>query len=352
MLHIISLIICLMVAIAVPVTPQGLDFTLYICTSPGNCQPEQTRFLADWNLVCEDQVTCNETVPLEMYEKQLHVTITNGDQVTFAHYQRGGARLFMGSGDQYKMFYPLNREITFDVDMSTVGCGRNAAAGFHAMPADGGHAEFGYAGAIYGTGFCDGQDDPPNCLEMDIIEANSLATMFTAHPCNATAGKCSAYGCGLNSYPLGHKDFYGRGSNYAVDTTKPFTIITRFITTDGMDTGDLKEVQQLYVQNGQMIFTPEVEGGFSTLSDEFCDYHYIPTFPPGYEDYFHGITDGVTPGMKKGVVLIFGLWGDADDTYMGWLDQEPYGPCPVEPNNPNSTVTFSNVRFGPIGSTA
>ncbi len=56
--------------------------------------------------------------------------------------------------------------------------------------------------------------------------------------------------------------------------------------------------------------------------------------------------------MKKGVVLIFGLWGDADDTNMGWLDQEPYGPCPVEPNNPNSTVTFSNVRFGPIGSTA
>jgi hypothetical protein len=96
----------------------------------------------------------------------------------------------------------------------------------------------------------------------------------------------------------------------------------------------------------------KVEGGFSTLSDEFCDYHYIPTLPPGYEDYFHGITDGVTPGMKKGVVLIFSLWGDTDDTYMWWLDQEPYGPCPVEPNNPNSTVTYSNVRFGPIGSTA
>jgi hypothetical protein len=51
-----------MVAIAVPVTPQGLDFTLYMCTTPGNCQPEQTRFLADWNLVCEDQVTCNEVL--------------------------------------------------------------------------------------------------------------------------------------------------------------------------------------------------------------------------------------------------------------------------------------------------
>jgi hypothetical protein len=163
------------------------------------------------------------------------------------------------------MFYLLNREITFDVEMSTVGCGRNAAIDFTGMPADGGQADFGYAGALYGTGFCDAQDDPPNCVEMDVIESNSLAIMNTAHPCNATSGKCSAYGCGLNPYPLGHKDFYGRGSNYTVDTTKPFTIITRFVTTDGTDTGDLKEVQQLYVQNGQMISTPQVKYNYSYL---------------------------------------------------------------------------------------
>ena len=96
----------------------------------------------------------------------------------------------------------------------------------------------------------------------------------------------------------------------------------------------------------------KVEGGFSSLSDEFCDYHYKPTLPPGYEDYFHGITDGLTAGLKKGVVLIFGIWGDVDDSFMWWLDQEPYGPCPVESNSPNSTVTYSNVRFGPIGSAA
>ena len=87
------------------------------------------------------------------------------------------------------MFHPLNREITFDVEMPTVGCGRNAAVGFHGIPADGGQADFGYAGALYGTGFCDGQDDPPNCVEMDIIESNSLAIMYTAHPCHATSGK-------------------------------------------------------------------------------------------------------------------------------------------------------------------
>jgi hypothetical protein len=57
-----SLITCFLVAIVVPVAPQGLDFTLYICTSLGNCQPEQTKLLADYYYVCEDQVTCNEVL--------------------------------------------------------------------------------------------------------------------------------------------------------------------------------------------------------------------------------------------------------------------------------------------------
>ena len=95
----------------------------------------------------------------------------------------------------------------------------------------------------------------------------------------------------------------------------------------------------------------KVDGGFSSLSDEFCDYHYKPTLPPGYEDYFHGVTAGMSPGMRKGMVLILSLWGDQEDTFMWWLDKEPYGPCPIY-SNPNPVVTYSNVRFGPIGSTA
>ena len=58
----------------------------------------------------------------------------------------------------------------------------------------------------------------------------------------------------------------------------------------------------------------------------------------------------MTPSMKKGLTLGVGLWGDLDDTYMWWLDQEPYGTCPIY-SNPAATVTYSNIRFGPIGST-
>ena len=59
-------------------------------------------------------------------------------------------------------------------------------------------------------------------------------------------------------YPLGKKNFFGRGSSYSVDTTKPFTLTTRFITDDGKDTGNLKEIQQIYKQNGKKIPNPTV----------------------------------------------------------------------------------------------
>ena len=164
---------------------------------------------------------------------------------------------------RYRTFHLLNKELTFDIDVSAVGCGLNAAVNLNGMPADGGSELFGYAGAAYGTGFCDGQDNATNCVEMDVLEPNSLAIMYTVHPCNETSiasetSICSAYGCGLNPYPLGRQDFYGRGPEYPVDTTKPFTIVTRFVTVDGTDDGDLKEIQQVYIQDGKEIDAPMV----------------------------------------------------------------------------------------------
>jgi hypothetical protein len=98
------------------------------------------------------------------------------------------------------------------------------------------------------------------------------------------------------------------------------------------------------------LFLAKVDGGFTSLNDDFCNYHYIPTLPECSEGYFHGVTAGMSPGMREGLVLVFSLWGDLEDTWMWWLDQEPYGPCPIY-SNPNPTVTYSNVRFSPIRST-
>jgi len=77
---------------------------------------------------------------------------------------------------------------------------------------------------------------------MDIWEANSVSSAFTAHPCNKEHltrcegdeecgdkthrhdGVCDKDGCDLNPYRAGVKDFFGKGMN--VDTSKPLTVVT------------------------------------------------------------------------------------------------------------------------------
>jgi len=46
---------------------------------------------------------------------------------------------------------------------------------------------------------------------------------------------------------MGVTDFYGPGSQFSVDTTRPFTVVTRFHATGG----ELTEIEQVYVQDGK-----------------------------------------------------------------------------------------------------
>eukprot|EP00957_Ditylum_brightwellii_P113147 8628904-Ditylum_brightwellii.AAC.1 len=78
------------------------------------------------------------------------------------------------------------------------------------------------------------------CAEMDIWEANSMATAYTPHPCDINGqlkcegidcgdnsegeryeGVCDKDGCDINPYRMGNPDFYGRGPQYAINTLKP-----------------------------------------------------------------------------------------------------------------------------------
>jgi len=162
------------------------------------------------------------------------------------------------NADRYRMFTLLNRELSFDVDMVNMGCGMNAALYFISMP-ENGVIEPGNVGAQFGTGYCDAQPAQPGrpaCDEMDIWEANSLTTVYTTHPCNGNS--CDAWGCSLNAYTRGAQNFYCRGGGCQVDSTKPHTVVTQFITTDGTDNGSLSEIKRFYVQEGRRIEIPSV----------------------------------------------------------------------------------------------
>jgi hypothetical protein len=242
------------------------------------------------------------------------------------------------------MFYLLNKELSFDVDVSACGCGMNSALYFISMESDGGQSRSGYTGATYGTGYCDAQPaEPgrPSCDELDIWEANSLANVYTTHPC--LNGQCDASGCGFNTYARGDKNFYGRGSGYQVDSTQRFTVVTRFVTVDGTDNGNLKEIQRFYIQNGRTIQQPTFNG-FNSLSDGYCRAN-------GQSNGQGGVSNGMSQGMKRGMVLSMSMWGSPNDGgQMSWLDTNPNGPCPNY-KNPNPYTSFVNIKIGPIGST-
>merc|ERR1711902_403875 len=231
------------------------------------------------------------------------------------------------------------------------------------------------------------------CAEMDIWEANSMATAYTPHTCSNTGllqcegiecgdndkgeryeGVCDKDGCDINPYRMGNTDFYGRGSQYAVNTLKPMTVVTQFLTTDGTDTGDLSEIRRFYVQDGEIIDSPSstILGPDDTdsITDDFCD-----AKKDIFGDVKHfqqlGGMKGMGESLDRGHVMIFSLWDDVE-VNMLWLDSaypltkpetDPgvkRGDCPggetstptyLRDTYPNGYVTFKNAAVGEIGST-
>merc|ERR1711957_495600 len=77
-------------------------------------------------------------------------------------------------------------------------------------------------------------------------------------------GICDKDGCDYNNYRMGGPNFYGQGPQFDVDSSKPMTVVTQFLTTDGTDTGDLSEIRRFYVQDGKVIENSEA----STLGSD------------------------------------------------------------------------------------
>merc|ERR1712151_636431 len=98
-----------------------------------------------------------------------------------------------------------------------------------------------------------------------------MATAYTMHSCDPGEqtrcegadcgdngedrfkGVCDKNGCDIQPHRLGTHDFFGPGSSFQIDSTKPVTVTTQFITNDGTDHGKLTEVKQFYTQGGKTI---------------------------------------------------------------------------------------------------
>ncbi|KAF8148468.1 cellobiohydrolase I [Crassisporium funariophilum] len=225
------------------------------------------------------------------------------------------------------------------------------------------------------------------CNEMDIWEANNNAAAYTPHPCTVGgqsrctgdacgttdryASVCDPDGCDFNSYRMGDTSFYGMGKT--VDTSKKFTVVTQFITDTGTATGNLKEIRRVYVQNGVVIQNSKVNipgmTAYDSITEPYCtDQKKIFGDTTSFEN--KGGLAGIGKGMATGMVLVLSVWDD-HAVNMLWLDSTypttssptapgvargscattSGAPTDVEATVPNSSVTFSNIKFGDIGST-
>eukprot|EP00347_Sterkiella_histriomuscorum_P004745 403359270 len=255
---------------------------------------------------CPDEYTCALNCAIEGVEQNdwkytfgiESVQNNNGISMQYVTNGNVGTRTYLIDGDSYQMFQLKNREFSVDVDMSQIPCGVNGALYFVEMQ------QWGESqpGAKYGTGYCDAQcpkgvkwikgnanfgGTGACCSELDIWEANSFANALTPHPCNSQglrkctgsecdgAGICDKAGCDINPYRIGQHDFYGPDSHYQVDTSKPFSVVTQFITADGSDYSDVVEIRRHFVQNGRKIDVPSptIQGLNnlpSNINDNYC----------------------------------------------------------------------------------
>ncbi|KAF9562576.1 cellobiohydrolase precursor [Agrocybe pediades] len=374
------------------------------CTLPGLCKKVNGSITIDANYrwthnvggytncrngnawdptICPDPLTCAQNCAVEGVDYSSSGIATAGNAVTLTlnTVTNSGPRIYLLSEDEktYQMFKLNQREFAFDVDLSQVACGMNAALYFSEMEAHGGNAPSNKAGAKFGTGYCDAQcpsgDNFFNgtanmansgicCNEMDIWEANRISNAFTTHGCmkdgpytcsgSGCQGQCDGNGCAFNAFHQGRPDFYG--PKMTIDTTKKFTVVTQFLTDNSRPTGHLSEIRRLYVQNGRVHQTPptNVTGmpGFNSVSQQYCD---AQRKIMGASNLFDE-TGGMKPlstAFNTGMVLVFSLWDDPSGG-MTWLDGPGAGSCTGgldTSGGPSVNVTFSNIKFGSIGST-
>ncbi|KIJ34287.1 glycoside hydrolase family 7 protein, partial [Sphaerobolus stellatus SS14] len=213
------------------------------------------------------------------------------------------------------------------------------------------------------------------CHELDVWDANSISAAWTrcsGDDCainSRYSSLCDPDGCDFNSYRQGDKTFYG--NSLTVNTSQKVTVVTQFLTDNNSTTGTLSEIRCLYVQKGVVIqnskdIFPDI-AAYDSITDQYCD---------DQKSLFGDTTsfqdkDGLKAiggSMARGMVFVMSVWDD-HNVNMLWLDSSypidadatkpgiDRSSCPTSPGassevetNAAFTVTYSNIRYGDIGS--
>jgi len=209
---------------------------------------------------------------------------------------------------------PLNgNHISYDLDVSNVGCHCNAAFYFVQLP--GYDSSQNPTAGPGGDWYCDANFVNQNwCPEYDTFEGNRETMNVALHTCDYVAPNfyphCDGGGCGSNACEA-ISGQYGPGR--MIDTNNKFRLSHAQITgSDGLMT----------TSNHWM------QSGSSTTDYNAC----------GDSNYVHNMGYSL-----NGIVAAFSLWG-GPDIDMGWLDG--CTGCGGTCNLGGSSVTWTNFELG------
>ena len=196
------------------------------CTAPNSCTNLSTSLTVDenwrwlhnkdnyqncydgnwWNVtLCPDNRSCAANCAIDgaEYKSIYGVTTTPAGALNMKHLTRHdfsyniGSRIYlMASETKYHMFKLLNKEFSFEVDISTLPCGANAALYFVEMDEDGGMSKYpsNKAGARYGTGYCSAKCPRElRFINGEVRDSTLLwrtETLWRASHANLHQGKC------------------------------------------------------------------------------------------------------------------------------------------------------------------
>lgn len=221
--------------------------------------------------------------------------------------------------DNYVGFTLLNKELSYDVDISTVGCSCNAALFFVSLP--GYNSDGSVAHGDYNPYYCDANDiGGVWCWEHDTIESNKYTMTTTPHKCSSAAGgyiaSCDKGGCGTNAYKVDPTGMCP-DSKCKIDTRQPFRISQSYGVD--ADSKKLNKISNRFVQ------------GNSTFEWTACN----------DADYLQQMTGALQGSMK----MVFQLWGTTNSG-MSWLDGVTG--CSGDCNQDTATVTFGNIQINSL----
>jgi len=232
---------------------------------------------------------------------------TSGDHLVLQH--NSGYSIMETCEDwnpnYFRLFQLLGKTLSFNVDLSQVGCACNIALYLIHGPARDWSGNPSQGACPKSPYYCDANRVCGQwCPEVDVMEANNHAFQTTPHRCDEASAtghysNCDRKGCRQSARSLGNKA-YGPGPQFTIDTSKPFTVQTTFRGTMHSKTPHFTGLTTRLQQAANEL----------VMQHTGCSKGYLET---------------MARAMAEGMSLRITYWGD-DAKTMSWLDQ-PH--CPA-----------------------